>query len=270
MHLGLFEDHKTRNFFPLTQTRGVYQLRTGALTNLLRLWDIFEKPAMCLHARQHMASLIENQISLPVNQFPDGEGILFVNGRITGISMKLAAQLKRLSHKNDKGRVFLQDDDVVAAWIPDLAMVQFSDLLDRSSFEGLPVESVTGARFISRLWHLIDGLQECLKQDITFMMGMEKAIPIGSLHKSITLIKPADIHAGAILNATEGPIYIDRQAQIMEAAVVKGPVYLGQRSVIKARADVSKSALGPVCKAGGEVTESVMQSFSNKAHEGFL
>jgi UDP-N-acetylglucosamine diphosphorylase/glucosamine-1-phosphate N-acetyltransferase len=75
----------------------------------------------------------------------------------------------------------------------------------------------------------------------------------------------------AILNAENGPIYLGKNSQVQEGAMIRGPFALGEGSVVnmggKMRGDVS---IGPGCKVGGEVSASVFFANSNKAHDGFL
>ncbi len=279
MHLCLFEDNQVRHLSPVTRTRGVYQIRTGAFSNMIRLWEIFGQPALSLHARSWLADLISSQTGLPVNQLPEEESILFLNGRITSCAEELINTLKEISQSNNGGRVFTQGETLVAAWVPNLRQPVLPDYIDSAFFGDLPVESINNTvTLIDRLSHLVDGLQSHLHFDLGFLTKKKPEPEDTSLHDSVTVVNQADIfvaqganiHPGAILNAEEGPIFIDSDAQVMESAIVKGPVYLGKRSVIKPRADIAISALGPVCKAGGEVKETIFQSFSNKAHEGFL
>jgi UDP-N-acetylglucosamine diphosphorylase/glucosamine-1-phosphate N-acetyltransferase len=75
----------------------------------------------------------------------------------------------------------------------------------------------------------------------------------------------------AILNAENGPIYLGKDSQVQEGAIIRGPFVLGERSIInmggKMRGDTT---IGPDCKIGGEVANSVVYGFSNKAHDGYL
>jgi UDP-N-acetylglucosamine diphosphorylase/glucosamine-1-phosphate N-acetyltransferase len=75
----------------------------------------------------------------------------------------------------------------------------------------------------------------------------------------------------AILNAENGPIYLGKNSQVQEGAIIRGPFSLGERSIInmggKMRGDTT---IGPDCKIGGEVANSVVYAFSNKAHDGYL
>ncbi|MCC5918381.1 MAG: GlmU family protein [Cryomorphaceae bacterium] len=75
----------------------------------------------------------------------------------------------------------------------------------------------------------------------------------------------------AVFNTTTGPIYLDKKSVIMEGATVRGGLYLGERSQLKLGTKIyGPTTIGPDCKVGGEVNNSVIQGLSNKGHEGFL
>lgn len=282
MHVCLFEDTRVPHLSPLIHTRAVYQIRTGAYTSMVRLWELFERPTLSLHTRMELAAWVRDQTDMPVNSLPEGQGVLFVNGRISLLPEGVVGRLLKVAAPDDTApgpRIFMQDETVVAAWVPhpDQDLVK-NGLIDFSRLPGASREEVAGVQIISRLWHLIDGLQACLMCDLKLLQHPGFSVEKNAVHPSVTMVNPsaihvahgAQVHPGAIINAVEGPVFIDADAQVMESAIVKGPVYLGKNSVIKPRADVGGSAIGPICKAGGEVKEVLMQSFSNKAHEGFL
>ena len=88
--------------------------------------------------------------------------------------------------------------------------------------------------------------------------------------KNIFLEKGAKVEC-SILNASAGPIYIGKDAEIMEGCLVLGPFSLGEHSQLKMGAKIyGDTTIGPFCKAGGEVSNSVMFANSNKAHDGFI
>lgn len=75
----------------------------------------------------------------------------------------------------------------------------------------------------------------------------------------------------SVLNAEKGPIYIGRDAEIMEGSLLRGPVSVGANSVLKMGAKIyGATSIGPNCLGGGEIKNSVMMGFSNKAHDGYL
>jgi UDP-N-acetylglucosamine diphosphorylase/glucosamine-1-phosphate N-acetyltransferase len=101
----------------------------------------------------------------------------------------------------------------------------------------------------------------------------------GSVHPGAHLVEPgwiaigdgSTIGPGAVLDATAGPVLIGSGATVMANAVVMGPAAIGDGSSVKAAARIyGGTSIGPVCKVGGEVAGSVLQSFSNKQHDGFL
>jgi UDP-N-acetylglucosamine diphosphorylase/glucosamine-1-phosphate N-acetyltransferase len=77
--------------------------------------------------------------------------------------------------------------------------------------------------------------------------------------------------SNCVLNASDGPIYIGRDAEIMEGALIRGPLSLGANSTIKMGAKIyGDTSIGWHCKVGGEVGNSVINDFSNKGHDGYL
>ncbi len=84
------------------------------------------------------------------------------------------------------------------------------------------------------------------------------------------------IEEGAVLNfvtlnASTGPIYIGKDAEVMEGSVIRGPFALGEKSQVKMSAKIyGATTIGPHCRVGGEVNNSVMFGYSNKGHDGFL
>jgi UDP-N-acetylglucosamine diphosphorylase/glucosamine-1-phosphate N-acetyltransferase len=75
----------------------------------------------------------------------------------------------------------------------------------------------------------------------------------------------------SILNTTTGPIYIGKDAEIMEGSIVRGPLAMCEHSALKLGTKVyGASTLGPHCKVGGEINNVIFQAYSNKGHEGFL
>jgi NDP-sugar pyrophosphorylase family protein len=84
-------------------------------------------------------------------------------------------------------------------------------------------------------------------------------------------IEPGAKAECVVLNASAGPIYIGKNAEIMEGSVIRGPFAMGEGSVVKLSTKVyGATALGPYCVIGGEVNNISMQGYSNKGHDGFM
>lgn len=75
----------------------------------------------------------------------------------------------------------------------------------------------------------------------------------------------------SVLNANDGPIYIGKDAEIMEGALIRGPFALCDKATVKMGAKIyGATTIGPECKVGGEISNSIFQAFSNKGHDGFM
>lgn len=281
MPICLFEDDQIDGLYPLIHTRGVYQLRVGALSTQTRLPFFFPGEQLFLHVRNHLGEFMGRQTNLPVNRLPEDQGTLFVNGRMVTASEALLDRLNGAMEPGEPDRLFLQGDELIAAWIrnPGEDLVQ-NGLITASTFGGTPIEEVEGAMLLNRLWHIIDYLHPALLYDLETMIRIRPETETQETFVSphATLLNPSDIYisrgvrirAGALLDASNGPIVLERNAEIMEQSIVRGPLYLGEGSTLKARSEIEGSGIGPVCKVAGEVMDVVFQSYSNKAHQGFL
>jgi len=281
MHLCLFEDAAVSHLRPLVYTRAVYDLRVGMRTLLQRTSDLLDHPSLLLHARPSVAAVTGEAHDALVNRVPEGLDVLFVNGRLLLQEGDVLSAIQEATAHTDAGRCFLQDDTVVAAWVPgaDAGRVE-GDVLTADTFADLPTEPVEGAPLIHRGWDLVAHLRPALAEDIQAAAKGYNVFerPKTTIHESATLangeqviIAPgATVHPGAILNAADGPIFVGPHAQVWEGAAVKGPAYVGQHAHVKAQAYVEGSAIGPWSKVGGEVHTSTLHSFSNKGHAGFL
>jgi UDP-N-acetylglucosamine diphosphorylase/glucosamine-1-phosphate N-acetyltransferase len=288
MQLCLFEDAQVPPLRPLVETRAVYDLRLGLRTLLTTAHDAFDADGLFLHARPLVADVTaQAHDDARVNDLPDGADVLFVNGRFVAAGPSVEA-IREHASAGGEARAFVQDDTVVAAWLPNATAHLPNGALDASAlsaelFSNLPVTPVEDAVLVGRPWHLLDTLRPALKRDIAARTGTLPTRPLrdrphADVHASAVSVRTEQIHLGsgatvrpgAILNAEDGPIYIGKNATIYEQAVVRGPCYVGPNTKIKPRADVEGAAFGYWCKVGGEVHDTVIQSLTNKSHPGFL
>ena len=120
---------------------------------------------------------------------------------------------------------------------------------------------------------LLYNLSEIKKDFDLITQGLLTAA-ISSTNKvtgSAIFLEPGAVVEHSYLNASEGPIYIGRDALVMEGSMIRGPFALGERSVVKMGAKIyGATSIGPGCVVGGEIKNSVIFGFSNKAHDGYL
>ena len=115
-----------------------------------------------------------------------------------------------------------------------------------------------------------------IKADFTLLTKGRSSTPVTDPYTKIyqpenLFIEEGALVQAAVINASGGPVYIGRNAEVQEGSLVRGPFAMLEHSVLnmgtKIRGNVT---LGPWCKAGGEVSGSVFFGYSNKAHDGYL
>ena len=142
--------------------------------------------------------------------------------------------------------------------------------------DGYPKKEVeaSSVRGLSHLWELFQWNADELEMDFEIISRGRSSAP---LHESNTLFgdrifieEGARVRA-SILNAETGPVYIGRHAEIMEGCMIRGPFAICEGSQLKMGAKIyGATTIGPGSRVGGELNNSVIQGFSNKAHDGFL
>jgi len=124
-------------------------------------------------------------------------------------------------------------------------------------------------------WEIFTLNRWALKQDFGFIRKKRKRISVSRTNKVINdknvfLEKGCSIEHCTI-NATEGPVYIAKNALVMEGSMLRGPVSIGEGAVVKMGTRIyGATTIGPFCTVGGEIKNSVIFSYSNKAHDGYL
>ncbi|MEE9189268.1 MAG: hypothetical protein V3U16_00680, partial [Candidatus Neomarinimicrobiota bacterium] len=117
-------------------------------------------------------------------------------------------------------------------------------------------------------------LPESVKQDLDENKpnGFKKEIEgVYYLNRNnIYIDEDVNILPGVVLDATAGPVIIKRGVTINSFSLLKGPVVVGIDSIIASHSQINSSIIGPVCKIGGEVNQSIFQGWSNKIHDGYL
>ncbi len=142
--------------------------------------------------------------------------------------------------------------------------------------EGLTFIEYSGSLLkIDNSWDIFSKNAIALQEDFELLTLNKRSNTLNSSNyinaeKNIFIAANTAIN-NASLNASEGPIYIDEGAEIMEGAMIRGPFYLGKNSVVKMGAKIyGATTIGPQCKVGGELNNVVMFANSNKSHEGFM
>lgn len=273
MKIVLFEDEQYKNLLPLVYLRPVWELRCGALT-LAEKIDFFWKKKQPIEftARQYLNDFYLD--SSKIYDFQSNQETLFVNGRL----LMTESIMQEMSDLSDN--TILQNNEEVIAFRfsgNDSSRFFRDGILSPGMLKENFQKKDSDIKLINFPWDLIDHNGAEIQADFRLMensTGIKGTVEKGVVtlsDENILIAKGARVMPGAILNAEDGLIWIDEDAVVMPNAVLEGPVYVGKKSRIKIGAKIyENTSIGPVCKVGGEVEESILHSYSNKQHDGFL
>ena len=253
MNYILFDGNVRNQLLPFTFTRPVADIRVGILT-IREKWE---------HFLGFTTTTITEDYLSEKYPFLELETNIFINASFLP-SEKLAELVKDLGENQ---AIFL-DEEPIAFFTMEGQEVDFD------TFKIIQYEEDDVLR-IEHTWEIFSKNGEAIKRDFEMLTKGRKSQPIP---EGIWAKNPENIfiEEGATiefctLNASEGPIYIGKDAEIMEGAMVRGPFALCEHSTLKMGAKIySNTTIGPHSKVGGEVNNSVIFGYSNKGHDGFL
>ena len=281
MNICIFEDSAFRQFFPLTCLRPVFALRAGVNPLYKRLDRYFSDFGLSLAVREQLAlSITDSLRSYPINIIKRQPGdLLFINGRIRNYgNLPEKASQARIStvfqNNNDIIAVLMKEDiikSVSNVATPDIYLKLFNE--HRSEIS----QSATSANLYNYSWEIVTDLEKEITADIEFLKNTVTAPKNVKIHDGVYLLNEEEIyfgddlviHPNVVINAESGPVWIGANTIIESDVAIKGPVYIGPNSVILA-GKISASSIGHTCRVGGEVEESIFQSYVNKYHAGFI
>lgn len=255
----LFDDESREQMLPLSYTRPVAELRTGVFTIRERWEKLLEGKASYITSEylSYRYPMILEDDNIVIN------GAIMPNDRLV-----------RLIEQLDPNEALMDGGNLIAAR---LNKYQFERLIKDESIDEITGLELTDTPFIhlSYPWDLFLYLRATIEYDYNLITKgrVSQSLPSNNqviAGDNIFLEEGAQVSC-AILNAQSGPIYIGKNAHVMEGAIIRGPVTIGEGSTIKMGAQIyGPTAIGPDCKVGGEVKEVVIMGHSNKAHDGFL
>jgi len=275
--LVLYEDEKAQNFLPISYTRPVYDIKCGALTLREKAEMGIEHEKEALFLRPHLAEVMRERTGLPINDPGALEGeVVLVNGRAV-ISSEVARRVEELEPGkalvNEKGELVAAKvrDGRSLGWLAE-AEVPPADAWKEMGLELVEVEALV----LEYLWQIPVLLEEgeVIADDIRRIsegkrrgMPDEKVVVYG---EGLFVEEGAKVLAGVVIDTEEGPVYIAKGARITPPTFIEGPSYIGPRCKVDGAKIRPGTVLGEVCYVGGEVEASVIHSYSNKHHDGFI
>ena len=274
MHICIYEDSGCNNLLPMAYVRPVYDLFCGMVSLQEKLIRNFPQASITLHTRSVLEKVVRDRYpDCLVNEFPAGlEEIVFINGRAL---LNSETELNKLG----KNQSFIINDTVVAARLSGAELTMPVETvqngitfdLDGTAFEKQKIDGV----LVEYIWDLIQANGDQIRSDFALAtQGSEESAidDVTVIHnQNVFIDKTAKIMPQVIIDGADGPVFIDRSAVIQPHVYIQGPVYIGPSALIKAGAKLySGTSIAEGCKIGGEVNNSIILPWSNKAHGGYL
>lgn len=246
--------------------RPVFDLRAGSLLIREKIASAFPEADVSYFIRETIAASIRaSNPEISVNADDGEKDVLFINGRLL-----MDESAKSAIENLEIRQALVSNGDIVATKVN-------ADSFDPNSVESL--DSVKcDAVLVKYIWELIAGNGPQIESDFQILTKGSPSINgniSGDAHlihsENIHISAGAEIKACAVLDAKNGSIFIGENAMVMANAFIEGPAFIGENTIIKAGAKIyGGTSIGEKCKIGGEIENSIIHSYSNKQHDGFL
>lgn len=257
MHFVLVDLPSRAEFYPFSLTRSLAEIRVGIFT-LQERWEAILNARCDVYTESYLQVLYgssflnhsDEVIFINVTCIPDDRVKLFIGNLKAGENL-INEDGKWIASKTKErslGKILLGDPNL---------------------------KTTVTANFIKNAMHLLQLNAAFIKTDFEVIQSKNTTAIADSSNRLICpeniFIAPGAVMTGVSLNATEGPIYIGKDAILMEGVAIRGPFVLGDKSVVKMNACIyGATSVGPYCTIGGEIKNSILLGYSNKAHEGYL
>lgn len=257
MNYILFGDQTRNHLLPFTFTRPIADIRLGILT-------IREKWEKMLNTKT--STLTEEYLNAKFPLVKEADNIL-INSSILPDEI-----LVNEIHDLSPNQTLITGETLIALRLKE----EDIENLDWSLIDSVtPMQTKSEVKKVNYLWDLIEMNENAILSDFNLITHKRRSEPIPDTVRASApekiFIEEGAVLEHVIINATEGPVYIGKNAQIMEGAILRGPLSIGEDSKIRMGAKIyGATTIGPFCKVGGEVSHSIIFGYTNKAHDGFL
>lgn len=264
LNIVLFDDQRVRRFFPLTLTRPMAELRVGILS-------VKEKWSKALRVQPSDISSYSlphlNAIFLQPKEGGVTEQYLYINSAYFP-SQALVEEILTLQSKE----VLVDTQGQQIALLSDAPVQDIrtkAPIAQNTRKSSLDLHK----QQLQHIWDIFELNDHQIRADIVWL-NLSKNTTISSTNQVIgdaLYVEDGASVECAMLNTSTGPIYIGKNSNIMEGAMIRGPVAICEGGVVKMGTKIyGATTIGPYSKVGGELNNSVITGYSNKGHDGFL
>ncbi|RMA64652.1 GlmU family protein [Ulvibacter antarcticus] len=253
MNYILFDGNVRNQLLPFTFTRPVADIRIGILT-IREKWEKMLGFTTTTVTEDYLSDafpMVEMDANILINaSFIPSENLV---GLIKGLSENQA-----IFYKDEPLAFYTTEGQEVDFESYDITEYSYDDVLR-----------------IEHSWDIFSKNHLAIERDFELLTKGRSSQPIPektvAFNEAQIFIEEGATLPLCSLNATDGPIYIGKHAEIMEGAMIRGPFALCEDATVKMAAKIyGGTTIGPHSKVGGEVNNSVLFGYSNKGHDGFL
>jgi UDP-N-acetylglucosamine diphosphorylase/glucosamine-1-phosphate N-acetyltransferase len=253
MNYILFDGPARNALLPFTFTRPVADILIGIMT-IREKWEMRLGSTTTTLTEEYLSEkypMVELEENVMINASFLPNDVL--------VEMVSNLEANQAIFKGDEVIAFYTNEDQEAVDFDTYEIIEYND------------DCIT----VENTWDIFSKNDAAIREDFEFLTEDRKSQPIP---KTVNVIAPENvfIEEGAklefvTLNASSGPIYIGKDSEIMEGAVIRGPFALCEKAQVKMGAKVyGATTVGPSSRIGGEVKNTVLFANSNKGHEGYL
>ena len=276
MRLILFDSPQEArsNFYPLALSRPLWEFRCGFGSLKEKLISRVGTDDIAYFVPDYMADAYRAKVNRPVNDLSvlNGDDLLIVDPRLKAESFNVAASGPSEIGLDEQGSVLY-------------ARIVKSDLIklptdNIETFIASAKANLPNIRSLLPRWQYIWDLILANPEQITAdfaaagKSGIEGTVEqpnaIKGSKKDVYIAPGAMVHPMVVIDAENGPVYIDQDAEIHPFSRIEGPCYIGEKTILLGAKCREGNSIGPVCRIGGELEESIIHGHSNKYHDGFL
>ena len=272
MKYYIYENKCAEDFEPLSLTRPAFDLRCGPFTFLERLFKLIPDSAeVSLIVRENLVNLAREMYpDLKVNPGDIEQGIWLL-----GNVFWREDDLKQITKTSSE--IFQSEDMQIGA---NLSQQEGSDWMNAGGPVSadlqldLPTTKLDSLP-VNYLWEILQKIPWTMEEDTRHF---PKRNEIVNSDQNLQVINPSNIWIGepdkvkpaVVIDASKGSVIIEKNVDIGPFSYLKGPLFIGEGTIISPHSQIKESVLGPVCRVGGEVAGTIIQGWSNKVHDGYL
>jgi UDP-N-acetylglucosamine diphosphorylase/glucosamine-1-phosphate N-acetyltransferase len=257
MAIVLFDNQYRKKLYPLTLTKAVADLRIGIL-KIKDWWQLKTGQPVFVHTENYLQPLYKG---IPHDDHTWIDASLLTDNDLFDRIFSL-----------DTNEALADDEGLIAGRL-NIAANDFDTHNSLTLFKN--IVAIPAVQRLENPQQVFLEADKRIREHFTLVTKGRTSERIADTNKTV---QPENIfiEAGAsidhsILNASTGPIYIGKNAMVMEGSIIRGPFALGENAVVKMGTKIyGATSIGNNCVAGGEIKNSILMGFSNKAHDGYL